>query len=228
LDADSIAAEKIKILSATELLGPLAQTSARGQYGPGMENGHPVLGLIEETGFPANSTTETFAALTVSIATRRWAGVPFYIRTGKRLARKTTEIAVTFRPPSHGSADARAAAVSNVLVFRVQPDDGIELHIGAKRPGGGMHIQPVSLGMDFRSVFDPVPEAYERLICDVIRGDATLFPRREEVEYSWRIIDPLLRHWAAHGRPDTYPAGSAGPASANRILTGSQRTWRTL
>lgn len=227
-DADSIAAEKIKVLSATELLGPFAETSARGQYGAGVENGVPVPGLADEAGFPADSTTETFAALTVGIATRRWAGVPFFIRTGKRLARRTTEIAVTFTPPAHGSAAARAAAVSNVLVFRVQPDDGIELHIGAKRPGGGMHIQPVSLGMDFKSVFDPAPEAYERLICDVIRGDATLFPRREEVEWSWRVIDPLLEHWAALGRPDTYPSGASGPESAERILSRTCRAWRPL
>ncbi|MFC9840514.1 glucose-6-phosphate dehydrogenase [Rhodococcus sp. NPDC127530] len=227
-DADSIAAEKIKVLSATELRGPLAETSARGQYGAGVENGVPVPGLADEAGFPADSATETFAALTVGIATRRWAGVPFFIRTGKRLARRTAEIAVTFTPPAHGSRAARAAAVSNVLVFRVQPDDGIELHIGAKRPGGGMHIQPVSLGMDFRSVFDPAPEAYERLICDVIRGDATLFPRREEVEWSWRVIDPLLEHWAGCGRPDAYSSGTAGPESAERILSRTGRAWRSL
>nr|WP_237726835.1 glucose-6-phosphate dehydrogenase [Rhodococcus jostii] len=243
-DADSIAAEKIKVLSATGLLGPLAETSARGQYGAGVENGVPVTGLADEAGFPADSTTETFAALTVGIATRRWAGVPFFIRTGKRLARRTgvpffirtgkrlarrtAEIAVTFTPPAHGSPAARAAAVSNVLVLRVQPDDGIELHIGAKRPGGGMHIQPVSLGMDFRSVFDPAPEAYERLICDVLRGDATLFPRREEVEWSWRVIDPLLEHWAALGRPDNYPSGASGPESAERILSRTGREWRSL
>jgi glucose-6-phosphate 1-dehydrogenase len=207
---------------------PTVGDSARGQYGAGVENGVPVPGLADEEGFPADSATETFAALTVGIATRRWAGVPFYIRTGKRLARRTTEIAVTFTPPVHGSPAARAAAVSNVLVFRVQPDDGIELHIGAKRPGGGMHIQPVSLGMDFRSVFDPAPEAYERLISDVLRGDATLFPRREEVEWSWRVIDPLLEHWAGIGRPDTYPSGSAGPESAGRILSRTGRAWRSL
>ncbi|MGW5153032.1 glucose-6-phosphate dehydrogenase [Rhodococcus koreensis] len=227
-DADSIATEKVKILSATELLGPLEHTSARGQYGPGVDSGLPVPGLTDEIGFPPDSTTETFAALTIGITTRRWAGVPFYIRTGKRLARRTTEIAVTFTPPAHGSPAARAAAVSNVLVFRVQPDDGIELHIGAKRPGGGMQIQPVSLGMDFRSVFDPAPEAYERLIGDVLRGDSTLFPRRAEVEHSWRIIDPLLQHWATAGRPDTYPAGTSGPVSADRILSRSGREWRAL
>ncbi|MBC2640701.1 glucose-6-phosphate dehydrogenase [Rhodococcus wratislaviensis] len=227
-DADSIAAEKVKVLSATELIGPLTQTSARGQYAAGVENGVPVPGLSDEAGFPADSATETFAALTVGVATRRWAGVPFYIRTGKRLARRSTEIAVTFTPPAHGSAATRATAVSNVLVFRVQPDDGIELHIGAKRPGGGMHIQPVSLGMDFRSVFDPAPEAYERLICDVLRGDATLFPRREEVEWSWRVIDPLLEHWAGGGRPDAYPAGSTGPESADGMLARTGRAWRAL
>ncbi|MDV6286671.1 glucose-6-phosphate dehydrogenase [Rhodococcus jostii] len=227
-DADSIAAEKIKVLSATELLGPLAETSARGQYGAGVENGVPVTGLADEAGFPADSATETFAAMTVGVATRRWAGVPFFIRTGKRLTRRTTEIAVTFTPPAHGATAARGAAVSNVLVFRVQPDDGIELHIGAKRPGGGMHIQPVSLGMDFRSVFDPAPEAYERLICDVLRGDATLFPRREEVEWSWRVIDPLLEHWAGCDRPDNYPSGTSGPESAERILSRTGRAWRQL
>ncbi|WP_280784433.1 glucose-6-phosphate dehydrogenase [Rhodococcus opacus] len=227
-DADSIATEKIKVLSATELHGPLSETSARGQYTAGVQNGLPVPGLAEEAGFPTDSVTETFAALTVGIATRRWAGVPFFIRTGKRLARRTTEIAVTFTPPVHGSAATRAAAVSNVLVFRVQPDDGIELHIGAKRPGEGMHIQPVSLGMDFRSVFDPAPEAYERLIHDVLRGDATLFPRREEVEWSWRVIDPLLEHWVGGGRPEAYSAGSAGPVSADGMLARTGRAWRAL
>jgi glucose-6-phosphate 1-dehydrogenase len=119
-------------------------------------------------------------------------------------------------------------AVSNVLIFRVQPDDGIELHIGAKRPGGGMHIQPVSLGTDFRSVFDEAPEAYERLIRDVLCGDATLFPRREEVESSWRIIDPLLAHWADFGRPDDYLSGSSGPTSAERVMSRTGRAWRSL
>ncbi|MFE3002372.1 glucose-6-phosphate dehydrogenase [Nocardia sp. NPDC059246] len=227
-DADSVAAEKIKVLSATALLGPLPDTSARGQYGAGLENGVPVSGLVDEVGFPEDSATETFAALTVGIETRRWAGVPFYIRTGKRLARRATEIAVTFTAPIHGVAGARAAAASNVLVFRVQPDDGIELHIGAKRPGGGMHIQPVSLGMDFRTVFAPAPGAYERLISDVLRGDATLFLRREEVEESWRVIDPLLEHWAGCGHPETYPSGSAGPVSADRMLARTDRAWRPL
>ncbi|MGW5515098.1 glucose-6-phosphate dehydrogenase [Nocardia africana] len=227
-DAASIAAEKIKVLSAATLLGPLEQTSARGQYGPGVANGVSVSGLADEAGFPVDSVTETFAALTVGVETRRWAGVPFYIRTGKRLARRTTEIAVTFRPPAHGVAAARATSVSNVLVFRVQPDDGIELHIGAKRPGGGMDIQPISLGTDFRSVFDPAPEAYERLISDVLRGDATLFLRREEVEQSWRVIDPLLEHWARSGRPDRYPSGSAGPVSADQMLARTGRVWRSL
>ncbi|MGW5105984.1 glucose-6-phosphate dehydrogenase [Nocardia sp. NPDC004123] len=227
-DAASIAAEKIKVLSATALLGPLDQTSARGQYGPGVENGVSVSGLVDESGFPADSVTETFAALTVGVETRRWAGVPFYIRTGKRLARRTTEIAVTFSLPAHGFAAARATPVSNVLVFRVQPDDGIELHIGAKRPGGGMHIQPISLCMDFRSIFDSAPEAYERLIFDVLRGDATLFLRGEEVEQSWRVIDPLLDQWARCGRPDRYPSGSAGPVSADGMLARTGRAWRSL
>ncbi|ALU73475.1 glucose-6-phosphate dehydrogenase (plasmid) [Rhodococcus erythropolis R138] len=227
-DADGIAAEKIKVLSATELIGPLAETSSRGQYSAGFVNGLSVGGLAAETGFPSDSATETFAALTVGVATRRWAGVPFFIRTGKRLARRTTQIAVTFTPPAHRASIARSGAAPNVLIFRVQPDDGIELHIGAKSPGGGMHIQPVSLGTDFRSVFDEAPEAHERLIRDVLCGDATLFPRREEVETSWRIIDPLLAHWANLGRPDNYPSGSSGPSSSDRVMSRTSRAWRSL
>ncbi|WP_327098200.1 glucose-6-phosphate dehydrogenase [Nocardia vinacea] len=218
LDAESISAEKTKVLSATELLGPFDHTAARGQYAR----------LHDKDGFPADSVTETFAAMTVGVSTRRWAGVPFFIRTGKRLARRTTEIAVVFNPPAHGSGRAHLTPVSNVLTFRVQPDDGIALQIGAKSPGGGMDVREVSLDMNFRSVFDQAPEAYERLIHDVLRGDPTLFPRREEIEWAWRIIDPLLEHWGRSGRPDKYDAGSPGPVSADLMLARTGRSWRRL
>lgn len=227
-DADNIAAEKIKVLSATSLQWPLSETTARGQYAGGVSEGEAVSGLSKEAGFSPDSTTETFAALTLEVATRRWAGVPFYLRTGKRLHRRATEIAVAFSSPAGGLNATLPATVSNVLVFRVQPDDGIELRIGAKRPGSGMHIEPISLRMDFGSVFDPAPEAYERLIRDVIRGDATLFPRHEEVEMSWRVIDPLLDFWTRGGRPEPYPSGSSGPVTAETMLARTGRVWREL
>ncbi|GGB34945.1 glucose-6-phosphate 1-dehydrogenase [Flexivirga endophytica] len=227
-DADSIAAEKIKVLSAARLIGPLDQTTARGQYGAGIRDGVVLPGLAHERGFPADSTTETFAALTVGVETPRWAGVPFYIRTGKRLARRTTEIAVAFAGPTRGAFLARTVPVENLLVLRVQPDDGIELHIGAKRPGGGMNIGPVTLDLDFRSVFAAAPAAYERLICDVLRDDATLFPRRAEIELSWQLIDPVLEFWASDAQPDSYESGSAGPDAAAEMLGRSGRVWRPL
>ena len=226
-DSASISAEKIKVLSATRLLGPLSETTAHGQYSAGQHDGNQVTGLLDEAGFAPDSDTETFAALTLGVSTRRWAGVPFFVRTGKRLARRTTEIAVTFKPPSHSTIHTNVDAVPNVLVFRVQPDDGIELQIGAKAPGEGMDIQRVSLGMDFRSVFESAPEAYERLIFDVLRGDATLFPRKAEVEWSWRMIDPLLEHWSAQ-RPAPYLPGSAGPSSADTIIERTGRHWRPI
>ncbi|MGV9638515.1 glucose-6-phosphate dehydrogenase [Nocardia rhamnosiphila] len=228
-DPDGIAREKIKILSATELLGPLDHTTARGQYVAGVYDGQITPGLADEPGFSAQSKTETFAAMTLGVATRRWAGVPFFLRTGKRLARRSTEIAVTFATPAHGSGALRHSPVPNVLVFRVQPEEGIELHIGAKRPGGGMRIEPISLGMDFRSVFDAAPGAYERLIHDVLVGDSTLFPRREEIEWSWKVIDPLLDHWArSDARPQSYGAGSAGPVGADQVMARTGRAWRKL
>ncbi|WP_446666526.1 glucose-6-phosphate dehydrogenase [Flexivirga sp. B27] len=227
-EADNIAAEKSKVLAAATLLGPLEETTARGQYTGAVRDGVVLPGLTEEDGFPADSTTETFAALTVGVDTPRWEGVPFYVRTGKRLARRSTEIAVAFTAPDRGGPATRTAPVQNVLVFRVQPDDGIELQIGAKRPGDGMTIDPISLDSDFGAVFAPAPTAYERLICDVLRGDDTLFPRRAEIESSWRLVDPVLDFWAGAGRPDGYEAGSEGPASAAAIMTRAGRMWRPL
>jgi glucose-6-phosphate 1-dehydrogenase len=224
LDAHSIAVEKCKVLSAVQLQGPLSETTACGQYVAATFDGVAVRGLAEEDGFPTDSVTETFAALTVNVATRRWAGVPFYIRAGKRLPRRTTEIAITFRAPRHGAANR----VPNVLVLRLQPDVGIDMQIGAKRHGRGMRIQPVNLDVDLRRVFGDAPQAYERLILDVLSGDATLFPGPDEIDASWRVIDPVLTHWAACGRPETYPAGTAGPLSAERIIRRTGRRWRSL
>lgn len=230
LSAEHLAAEKVKVLSATQAVEPFSETTSRGQYAAGTRNGTYVPGLLEEDGFDSASTTETYAAMTVQIANRRWAGVPFFMRAGKRLARRSTEIAVTFRSPHHLHDRAGVdQPPQNTLVVRVQPDDGISLRIGAKVPGDGMRIQDVDLDMSYAESFhQPSPEAYERLILDVLRGDASLFPTQEEIEASWAVVDPVIAHWARTGRPDAYESGSSGPDSADSVLTRSGRIWRAV
>ena len=181
-------------------------------------------GLTEEAAFAADSVTETYAALTVSVDTPRWAGVPFYLRTGKRLSAQTVEIAVTFRSSELGSDEA----VANVLVLRLQPQNLIELQIGTKAQGRGLRVRPVNMEFDLRTPSDPAPDAYERLIRDAIRGDAALFPTRAEVERSWEIVDPVIEYWARDGFPEVYPAGSDGPVAARVMLARDGRQWRPL
>ncbi|WP_182262847.1 glucose-6-phosphate dehydrogenase [Rhodococcus sp. UFZ-B548] len=228
LSAEQMSTEKVKVLSAAHAIGPFSETTSRGQYTATTRNGTYFPGLAEEDGFDGSSTTETFAALTVQIANRRWAGVPFFIRAGKRLGRQYTEIAVTFRATHrlHGTGDN--APPQNTLVVRVQPDAGISLRIGAKVPGSGMEIQNVDLNMSYAESFQRAsPEAYERLILDVLRGDASLFPTQEEIEASWAVVDPVITHWATStSRPDLYESGSTGPASADAVLSRSGRAWR--
>jgi glucose-6-phosphate 1-dehydrogenase len=179
-----------------------------------------------------DSLTETYAALRLHISNWRWAGVPFYIRTGKRLARKVTEIVVTLRPVPHLAFQSAGSVgvQQNQLILTVQPDEGVSISIGAKIPGARMRIRPVY--MEFRygtSFVSQSPEAYERLILDAMRGDATLFTRNDEIEALWGIIDPILQAW--HADTDSplpqYPAGSAGPEEANALL-GEGRQWRRL
>jgi glucose-6-phosphate 1-dehydrogenase len=189
-------------------------------------------GYLDIDGVAAGSATETYAALRLEIDNWRWAGVPFYLRTGKRLSRKVTEIAVTLKPVPHlafrstGSVGVQA----NQIILTVQPDEGVSVSLGAKIPGARMRIRPVN--MEFRygtSFMSQSPEAYERLILDAMRGDATLFTRNDEIEALWGIIDPILTAW----HDDTsspipqYPAGTAGPEEANRLLADGQR-WRRL
>ncbi|WP_230620851.1 MULTISPECIES: glucose-6-phosphate dehydrogenase [Nocardiaceae] len=231
LTADSIAAEKAKALGAATALGPFEKTTARGQYTRGLDmNGDQAIALIDEDGFDPRSTTETYAAITVGIANRRWAGVPFYLRAGKRLPKRFTEIAVTFAAPTHrlhGFAPGDPAG--NVLVFRVQPNDGITLQLNAKQPGDGMALASVDLDLTYPRSYDEANrDAYERLILDVLRGDATLFPTRREIELSWAIVDPVIDSWSTSERPESYPAGSPGPAAAEKMLSGSGRSWRPV
>ncbi len=222
-------AEKIKVLSATTLAEPLDETTSRGQYAAGWQGGEKVVGLLDEEGFSKTSTTETFAAITLDVDTRRWAGVPFYLRTGKRLGRRVTEIALVFKRAPHLPFDATMTEElgQNALVIRVQPDEGITLRFGSKVPGNAMEVRDVNMDFSYGSAFaEESPEAYERLILDVLLGEPSLFPVNAEVELSWKILDPALDYWASHGKPDPYESGTWGPDSAFEMLRRSGREWR--
>jgi glucose-6-phosphate 1-dehydrogenase len=222
-------AEKIKVLTAAKAAGPFSETTARGQYVGGWQGGQKVPGLLQEGGFDKNSVTETFAAITVNINTRRWAGVPFYLRTGKRLGRRVTEIAVVFKRAPHLPFDSTDTAElgQNALVIRVQPDEGVTMRFGSKVPGTTMEVRDVTMDFGYGHAFTEVsPEAYERLILDMLLGEPSLFPVNEEVELSWKLLDPVLNYWAGNGKPDSYPAGSWGPESADKMLNRTGRQWR--
>jgi glucose-6-phosphate 1-dehydrogenase len=228
-DSASLRAEKEKALSAVRIPRDIGRHTARGQYTAGWQGGEEVVGFLEEEGFNPHSTTETFAAIRVDIDTRRWAGVPFYLRTGKRLGKRVTEIAVVFKKAPHlpfGST-ATEELGQNALVIRVQPDEGVTLRFGAKVPGTAMEVRDVTMDFGYGHAFtEASPEAYERLILDVLLGDPPLFPQNTEVELSWKILDPIIQYWAEHGKPDDYRAGTWGPASADEMMARDGRVWR--
>jgi glucose-6-phosphate 1-dehydrogenase len=231
--AEEVRNEKVKVLDAIgEPSGEeIEQIAVRAQYASGHAGGEDVPGYTEEEGVPEDSTTETFAALRLEVDNWRWAGVPFYVRTGKRLARKVTEIAVTLKPVPHlaFSQDGSLGVRPNQLVLTVQPNEGVSLQLGAKIPGTRMVIRPVNMEFSYGTAFlSQSPEAYERLITDVMRGDATLFTRNDEVEAQWRICDPIVQAWAATGGAlPQYEAGSQGPEEAARLLREGDR-WRAI
>lgn len=227
--AQDLIAEKIKVLSAAKVPDDYEAHTARGQYLAGWQGGEQVNGFLEEDGIPASSVTETFAALRVDIENRRWAGVPFYLRAGKRLGRRVTEIAIVFKKAPHLPFEHTSTTElgQNALVIRVQPDEGVTLRLGAKVPGTAMEIRDVTMDFGYGHAFtQSSPEAYERLILDVLLGDPPLFPRHEEVELSWKILDPITEFWAGNGQPDTYRAGTWGPLSADKMLERDGRLWR--
>jgi glucose-6-phosphate 1-dehydrogenase len=229
--AESLRAEKEKVLAAVQIPADLAAGTARGQYSAGWQGGVEVRGFLEEDGIPPDSATETYAALRLTIDNRRWAGVPFYLRTGKRLPTRMTEIAVMFQRAPHLPFDATDTRElgQNALVIRVQPDEGITLRFGSKVPGSAMEVRDVNMDFAYGESFtESSPEAYERLLLDVLIGDPPLFPRQEEVELSWKILDPIEAFWASHDKPEQYPAGTAGPESADAMLARDGRTWRRL
>ncbi len=228
-EARDLRGEKEKVLSAVRIAGDFDKVAARGQYTAGWQGAEEVVGYLEEDGVAADSCTETYAAVKLEVDTRRWAGVPFYLRTGKRLGKRVTEIAVVFKRAPHLPFEHTATEElgQNAIVIRIQPDEGITLRFGSKVPGGQMDIRDVTMDFGYGSSFtEASPEAYERLILDVLLGDPPLFPRHEEVELSWKIIDPLLRHWERAGTPEQYQPGRWGPESAHAILERDGRSWR--
>jgi glucose-6-phosphate 1-dehydrogenase len=231
--AEDVRNEKVKVLQAIPEPTPaeIPEMSLRAQYAAGHAGGEDVPGYLEEAGVAPASTTETYAALRLEVDNWRWAGVPFYIRTGKRLARKITEIAVTLKPVPHlaFSQDGSLGVQPNQLVLTLQPNEGVSLRLGAKIPGTRMIIRPVNMEFLYGTAFlSQSPEAYERLITDAMRGDATLFTRNDEVEAQWRICDPIVGAWAkAPGPLPQYEAGSQGPEEAEQLLSEGHR-WRAI
>jgi len=229
-DAKLVRDEKAKALHAVRPLDP-ARDAVRGRYTAGWLAGERVPGYREEADVPADSRTETYAALRVEVDNWRWAGVPFYLRTGKRLPLRTTEIAIAFKPAPHQPFRALdGPPPPNELVISVQPNEGATLQIAAKAPGTALRMRPVQMDFQYGTSFlRESPEAYERLLHDALLGDATLFTRADEVEAAWQVIDPVLTAWAeGDGEPRQYEAGTAGPASADELLARDGRAWRPL
>jgi glucose-6-phosphate 1-dehydrogenase len=226
--ADAIRVEKLKALRAISLPADLGAYAVRGQYDQGWLAGERAAAYRAEKDIPAESNTETYAAVRLGVETRRWAGVPFYLRTGKRLPRRVTEISIIFKKAPHlpfSRTDTQELG-HNQLVLRVQPDEGVTLKFGSKVPGSAMEVRDVSMDFLYGEAFtESSPEAYERLILDVLLGDATLFPRAEEVEASWRVIDPLEAFWQGQA-PYLYRAGEWGPKESDEMLARDARVWR--
>ena len=230
LQADAVRDEKLKVLRSLKPVRgeDVAQASVRGQYRAGASGGAAVPGYLDELG-RSDSRTETFVALKAEVDNWRWAGVPFYLRTGKRLAERVSEIVIAFKQIPHSIFEEGAGPViGNKLVLRLQPDEGVKLWLMIKDPGpGGLRLQHVPLDMSFAEAFGVhQPEAYERLLMDVVRGNQTLFMRRDEVEAAWAWIDPILAGWeAGRDTPRAYTAGSWGPSAAVALIERDGRTW---
>ena len=233
-EADKVRDEKVKVLEAITPPTPeeVARLTVRAQYTAGVSGGEEVRGYLEEDDVPDDSQTETYAALRLEVHNWRWAGVPIVLRTGKRLARKVTEIAVELKPVPHLAFQSKGSVgvQPNQLILTMQPNEGVSLSLGAKIPGSQMRIRPVNMEFLYGAAFmSQSPEAYERLIQDAMRGEATLFTRNDEVDAQWSIIDPILKTWHEDGKPPmaTYEAGTPGPVEADDLI-GEGRRWRGL
>jgi len=233
LDAEAVRDEKVKVLKAIQPLtvGPHGDV-ARAQYSAGMMGGKAVKGYLEEEGINPHSATETYSGIRLAINNWRWQGVPFYLRSGKRMARRVSEIAINFkRPPGtlFAGEGAKFDLAANTLSFQIQPDEGLSLIFNTKIPGLETRTQPVKMSFRYSTTFGSnTAEAYERLILDAMIGDGTLFIRGDETEASWKIYTPVLDYWRSVGRTgmDSYPAGSWGPANSDALLGQRGRSWR--
>ncbi len=228
-NADNLRSAKEAALADVRIPKDLSLYTAHGQYGSGWQGGEYVNSYLEEDGTDPQSRTETFAALRLDVDNPRWRGTPFYLRAGKRLGRRVTEIAVVFKRPTHQlfSQDEVSQLGENALVIRVQPNEGVTIRFGSKVPGPAMQVRDVTMDFGYGHAFtEDSPEAYERLILDVLLGEPPLFPRQKEVELSWKILDPIVRFWESDGRNDKYPPGSWGPESAHKIMNADGRSWR--
>ena len=231
-DANAVRDEKVKVLRAMRPIGAdeLADRAVRGQYVGGFIEGEHVPGYHELAEIPPESKTETFVALKMFVDNWRWEGTPFYLRHGKRLPKHATEIAIQFRGVPHQlfSAQAREGLEPNTLVLRIQPEEGISLRFGAKVPVQGVRIRSVAMDFAYGASFlIDAPDAYETLLLDALRGDATLFTRQDEVEGQWRLVDPVLAGWQDDpAPPPSYAAGTWGPAEADAMLAKDRRRWR--
>jgi glucose-6-phosphate 1-dehydrogenase len=241
LRAGDVSDAKLKVLRNLVPLGgsEAARRVVRGQYGAGTVKGQPVRAYRQEEAVAPDSTTETYVALCTEVENWRWAGVPFFLRTGKRLLRQFTEIAVQFKLPPlrlfrtvecEGDVCELTAMQPTVLVFRIQPNEGINMSFLAKRPGMNIDLHPVRFDFDYGKSFPLVtlPEAYERLLLDALRGDATLFMRSDELAAAWEFVTPILEAWSAGPPPEfpNYPAGSWGPPEANALVENCTGGWR--
>ncbi|QDC01979.1 glucose-6-phosphate dehydrogenase [Mesorhizobium sp. 8] len=229
MDADAVRDEKLKVLRALKRINgnEAPKLTVRGQYRAGASAGGPVEGYVEELGH--GSDTETFVAIKAEIANWRWAGVPFYLRTGKRLATRVSEIVIEFKQIPHSIFGESAGNISpNQLVIRLQPNEGVKQYLMVKDPGpGGMRLRQIPLDMSFAQSFHSrAPDAYERLVMDVVRGNQTLFMRRDEVEAAWSWVDPILKAWEQNGQDaQGYTAGTWGPSSSIALIERDGRTW---
>jgi glucose-6-phosphate 1-dehydrogenase len=230
VDRETVRDEKLKVLLALQPMThqDVKRNTVAGQYVPGLSDGAAVPGYKDEVDNP-DSRTETFAAVKAEVRNWRWAGVPFYLRTGKRMERRLSEIVVAFKPVPHPMfPDSDGAAEPNKLVIQLQPNEGMRLQMTAKQPGpGGIRLRPVALDLSYTEAFaQPSPDAYERLLMDVVRGNPTLFMRRDEVEAAWAWVEPILSGWKQSERgPRKYAAGTNGPTDATTLIERDGRTW---
>ena len=234
-DADSVREEKVQVLRSIRRMTPeqVAERTVRGQYGPGEIDGEKVVGYREEKSVKNDSETETYAAVEFRVSNWRWSGVPFYVRTGKRLGRNLTEIAVHFKPTPQAlfARTPKEEIDPNIVALRIQPNEGITVTFGAKRPGFEMRTSTVQMDFCYQREFGmESPAAYEMLLLDVMRGDATLFIRADEAEAQWRLITPIIEAWSQQPPPDfpNYASGTDGPSAADDLLTRNGHRWRGL